>query len=79
MRSMIRTALVLALALSPFACSYRPARFAVDPPVMEVGDTEPIPRPRKLDPLKEVITPTLTCGAPSSRRWILRRPPTPAT
>ena len=54
MRSMIRTALALALALSPFACSYRPARFADDPPVMEVGDTEPIPVPRKLDPLKEV-------------------------
>ncbi len=54
MRPMIRTALLLALALSPFACSYRPARFAVDPPVAEVGDTEPIPLPRKLDPVREV-------------------------
>jgi hypothetical protein len=54
MRPLIRTALLLALALSPFACSYRPPRFAVDPPVMEVGDAEPIPLPRKLDPLKEV-------------------------
>jgi hypothetical protein len=46
--------LLLALAASPFACTYRPALFAVAPPVTVVGDTEPIPVPRKLDPLKEV-------------------------
>lgn len=50
----IQTALLLALATTPFACSYRPARFAEAPPVLEVGDAEPIPVPRKLDPLKEV-------------------------
>jgi hypothetical protein len=54
MRPMIRTALLLALAASPFACSYRPARFAADPPVAAVSDAEPIPVPHKLDPLKEV-------------------------
>ena len=51
---MIRTALLLALAISPFACSYRPARFAADAPVVAVNDTAPIPVPRKLDPVKEV-------------------------
>ena len=51
---MIRTALLLALAASPFACAYRPARFAADLPVTAVSDAAPIPVPRKLDPLKEV-------------------------
>lgn len=51
---MIRTALLLALAVAPFACSYRPARFAADAPVVAVSDADPIPVPRKLDPLKEV-------------------------
>jgi hypothetical protein len=54
MRPILRTALLLALAASPFACSYRPARFAADPPVTSVADVAPIPLPRKLDPLKEV-------------------------
>ena len=54
MRPTIRTALLLALALSPLACSYRPARFAADPPVVAVSDSAPIPLPHKLDPLKEV-------------------------
>ncbi len=54
MRPMLRTALLLALGASPFACSYRPARFAADPPVTAVSDTAPIPMPAKLDPLKEV-------------------------
>jgi hypothetical protein len=54
MRPAIRTALLLALGTAPFACSYRPARFAEAPPVLEVGDAAPIPVPRKLDPLKEV-------------------------
>jgi hypothetical protein len=54
MRTLIQTTLLLALAASPFACSYRPARFAADPPVVAVSDVAPIPVPRKLDPLKEV-------------------------
>lgn len=51
---MIRTALLLALATTPFACSHRPARFAADPPVTAVSDAAPIPVPSKLNPLKEV-------------------------
>ncbi len=54
MRRMIRTALLLALAASPFACSYRPALFAVAPPVVLVSDTDPIPVPDKRDPVNEV-------------------------
>jgi hypothetical protein len=56
MRPPVRTALLLGLtvAMSPVACSYRPARFAADPAVTAVSDTAPIPVPRKLDPLKEV-------------------------
>lgn len=50
----LRSALLLALVASPFACSYRPARFAVAPPVALVSDSEPIPVPDKRDPLKEV-------------------------
>ena len=54
MRPMIQAALLLALATTPFACSYRPARFAADPPVTAVSDAAPIPVPARLNPLKEV-------------------------